>query len=240
MNGAAATASLYTVIRIPASSQRITELVIKFRDTKLAAIKADPEGNFARFEVESQLPDSVWKARLAGNTNFLVCVTTTDASLSPEDVLLQGDWAGYAALRERVSYEQYYAAPEMNQPVPEHPELEERWHLYDLYTLPAHRGRNVAKQLMDGCIALVENALTMDDSSKKARIRLMANPTRSWLIDWYRRFGFIEGGRANLRQGFVANGMQDSVPKDTTSTQDLRDRWETPFGLIMERVLESA
>ncbi|EAT79121.1 hypothetical protein HBI56_166750 [Parastagonospora nodorum] len=232
------TESAYIVLQIPASSPRIKELVIKFRDTRLAVLQADPGSSLAQYEVESQLPDSIWHGRLAGNTKFLVCVQATDRTLPPEHLLLQGDWAGYAALRERVSVEDYYLVPE--QPVPEDPDIEIRWHLYDLYTVPAHRGRNVAKKLVAGCVAVVEGDLGMDDSYKIARLRLYANPSYSWLIKWYERFGFKEGGRVNLRQGFVASAMQDSVPKDTTSTRELWERWERPFAYIMERVFEVA
>lgn len=238
MNATSTTESAYIVIQIPVSSRRIKELVIKFRDARLAVLQADPGSSLAQYEVESQLPDSVWHSRLAGNTRFLVCVKATGCTRSPEDLLLQGDWAGYAALRERVSIEDYYLAP--GQPVPEDPRLEIRWHLYDLYTVPVHRGRNVAKKLVDGCVAVVESDLAMDNSSKTARLRLYANPSYSWLINWYERFGFNEGGRVNLRQGFVASAMQDSVPKDTTSTRELWERWERPFAYIMERVFEVA
>lgn len=240
MDAAAITEEIYTVIRIPATSPRIDELVTRFRQVKLAALKADPTA-FLSYEVESLHPDPVWQDRLSGNVAYLVCVRTTESDLSPEDALLGGDWAGYSAVRERVSREEYYAHPNMGQPVPDHPELETRWHIYDLYTLPAHRGRNVAKKLVDACIAVVEHAMAADNSaSKQARIRLMVNPANLWLVQWYGRVGFKESGQATLRQGFTANGWENSVPENSVKSEELRKKWETPFGMIMETVTGGA
>jgi ribosomal protein S18 acetylase RimI-like enzyme len=220
MDAAAVTEETYTVIRIPATSPRIDELVARFREVKLAALKADPTA-FLNYEVESKHPDPVWKDRLDAKFAYLVCVRTTNPDLSPEDALLSGDWAGYSAVRERVSIEEYYTREDMGQPVPDHPELETRWHIYDLYTLPAHRGRNVAKKLIDGCIAVVEKAVAMEADSRRARIRLMVNP-------------------ATLRQGFTANGWENSVPANSREVEELRNKWEKPYGLIMEMTLDAA
>jgi ribosomal protein S18 acetylase RimI-like enzyme len=240
MDAAALTEDIYTVIRIPATSPRIDELVTRFREVKLAALKADPTA-FLNYEVESKHPDPVWKDRLDAKFAYLVCVKTTDPDLSPEDALLSGDWAGYSAVRERVSIEEYYAHEDMGQPVPDHPELETRWHIYDLYTMPAHRGRNVAKKLIDGCIALVERAIATDGAdSRRARIRLMVNPANVWLVKWYGKFGFKDSGMATLRQGFTANGWENSVPANSREVEELRNKWEKPYGLIMEVTLDAA
>jgi ribosomal protein S18 acetylase RimI-like enzyme len=233
----------YTVLRIPVTSPRITELVSKFRETRLAAIKADPAKSFVQYEVEIQHPLSVWQARLSGSITCLVCVAnaSADPTLTAEDVLLGGEWVGFAFVRGYISIEEYYAYPEMGQPMPEHPELESRWHIYDLYTLPAHRGHSVGSKLMEASIAVVGSILQADGLvNRRARVRLMANSKVAWLVRWYRDFGFKDSGRATLRQGFVANSMRDSIPKDTTSTEELRAKWETPIGLAMERVIEVA
>jgi ribosomal protein S18 acetylase RimI-like enzyme len=233
----------YVVLRIPVTSPRITELVTKFRDTRLAACKADPAKSFVQYEVEIQHPLSVWQARLSGSITCLVCVASAsaDPALTVEDVLLGGEWVGFAFVRGYISVEEYYAYPEMDQKMPEHPELETRWHIYDLYTSPAHRGHSVGSKLMEASVAVAEEILKEDGLvHRRARLRLMANSKVEWLVQWYRRFGFDDSGRATLRQGFVANGMQDSIPEDTTSTEELRAKWETPIGLAMERVIEVA
>jgi ribosomal protein S18 acetylase RimI-like enzyme len=232
----------YTVHQFPSTSPRITDLVKKYRDTKLAALKADPGSFLARYEVESRHSLSVWHTRLTRQITCLVCVANVDPGLSSEDALLTGEWAGFAAARGRVSFEDYYAYPQMGQPVPERPDLETRWHVYDLYTMPAHRGRSVATRLGESLLSVVaEETLAMGGiANKKARLRLIVDPRKTWLVDGYRRFGFNESGRVTLKQGFVANGMEESVPEDTTSTEQLIALWETPYGMAMEKIYSSA
>jgi GNAT superfamily N-acetyltransferase len=232
----------YTVLSLPATSPRFDELAMKFRETRLAAIKADPASSFVQYEVEYQHPASVWYARLSGQITCLICVLDADPALSSEDALLSAEWVGFAFIK-RASVEEYYAFPEMGQKVPERPEMETRWHLYDLYTMPAHRGRGVGSKLVEGSLAMAEEALRLDGTMngtahKTGRMRLMANSKVAWLVLWYRNFGFNDNGMATLVQGFTANSMVDSLPADTNSTEQLRARWETPIGLVMERLVQ--
>jgi GNAT superfamily N-acetyltransferase len=232
----------YSVLRIPAASPRIEDFVAKFRDTKLAALKADPGSFYQRYDVEALHPLSVWHARLTRQRTCLVCVATNGPVPSPEDALLHGEWAGFAAARGPISLEEYYCSPEMGQPVPKDPEHELRWHVYDLYTAPLHRGHGVAKKLGEGLIAVVvEDTRAMhDDVNKRARLRLIVNPKSTWLMKGYLDFGFKESGAVTLREGLEANGMAESVAEDTSSTEELRAMWETRYGMAMERVIDVA
>jgi GNAT superfamily N-acetyltransferase len=234
----------YTVLRIPTTSPRLDELAAKFRETRLAAIKADQANSFVLYEVECQLPLSVWRARISGDIICLVCVSNADPALYLEDALLSSDWAGFASAK-CMSVEEYYMFPEMGQTVPQRPEIEFRWHLFDLYTMPAYRGRSVGSKLAEGLLAVVEETLRLDGTTngtahKTGRMRLIVNPKVVWLVQWYRNLGFKDNGMATLVQGFTANNMRDSIPADTNSTEQLRARWETPIGLVMDRLVEIA
>jgi GNAT superfamily N-acetyltransferase len=230
----------YTVIRIPATSPHIADMVAKFRDTKLAALAADPGSFYQRYEVESLHPLSVWHARLTRQRTCLVCVATSDPSPSVEDALLTGEWAGFAAVRGPMSFEEYYVSPEMGQPVPRDPENEIRWHVYDLYTAPPHRGQGVAKKLGEGLIKVVtkDTQAINGGAIRRARLRLIVHPKATWLVNGYSSFGFKESGRVTLREGLVANGMAESVAEDTNSTEQLRAIWETRYGMAMEKVID--
>jgi GNAT superfamily N-acetyltransferase len=230
----------YTVLRIPAASPRIVDFVAKFRHTKLAALKADPGSFYQRYDVESLHPISVWHDRLTRQRTCLVCVATDGPVPSPEDALLNGEWVGFAATRGPMSFEEYYCSHEMGQPVPKDPECELRWHVYDLYTAPLHRGHGVAKKLGEGLIAAVteETRALNDGEIRRARLRLIVNPKSTWLVKGYRDFGFKESGMVTLAEGLVANGMAESVAADTNSTEQLRSIWETRYGMAMERVID--
>jgi GNAT superfamily N-acetyltransferase len=232
----------YTVLRIPTNSPHIADFVAKFRDTKLAALKADPASFYQRHDVESLHPLSVWHARLTSQRTCLVCVATKVPVSSSEDALLNGEWAGFAAARGPLSFEEYYSSPDMGQPVPKDPESELRWHVYDLYTAPLHRGHGVATKLGKGLTAVVaEDTQAMNDGViKRARLRLIVHPKSTWLVKGYLNGGFEKSGTVTLREGLVANGMAESVAEDTSSTEELRAIWETRYGMAMERVIDVA
>jgi GNAT superfamily N-acetyltransferase len=232
----------YTVLRIPATSPRLDELAEKFREIRLEAIKANPAGSFVLYDLEYKHPLSVWRARISGDVTCLVCVSNADPALSSEEVLLSADWAGFAFVK-CMSVEEYYSYPELGQVVSKSPEIEIRWHFYDLYTIPAHRGRNVGSKLVKASLTMAEEALRLQGPAngtvhKIGRMRLMAQAKQLWLVNWYRKFGFNDNGMATLVQGLTANNMRDSIPPDTNSTEQLRARWETPIGLVMERIIE--
>ncbi|KAH7062875.1 hypothetical protein BKA63DRAFT_188304 [Paraphoma chrysanthemicola] len=229
----------YTVIRVPAKSPRLTEIVTKFRDTKLTALKLEPEVFVQRYDLEVLHPVSVWQGRLSRQTTLLVCVVDADDSVSPEDALLQKEWAGFAAVRGPMTMEDYYHPPEMRHPMAEHPESETRWHYSDLYTIPAHRKRGVAMKLNKSRLAVATSGTrALGDTSKtQARLRLFVNPKRTWLVDFDRKVGFHDSHMVTLKEGLTANGMEESVPDDTQSTPELRALWETRYGLAMEQVI---
>jgi GNAT superfamily N-acetyltransferase len=225
----------YTILRLPASSLHIA----KFRDTKLAALEKDPGEWIYPYASEAKHPLSVWEARLAPPASVFVCVATPDTSLQNEDILIQGDWVGFVAVRGPMVYDAYYASPDMQQPIPQDPDAETRWHLYDFYVVPAHRGHGIARKLMAACVAAVgESSNTIGEGSiKRARIRIFVNAKKAGLMDLYHRWGFRESGTACIREGLLANGMGESVPKDTTSTEELRAFFEKRVGTAMEKVV---
>ncbi|KAF2035130.1 hypothetical protein EK21DRAFT_96910 [Setomelanomma holmii] len=189
------------------SSPRLTELGFKFRDTKLAALKADPGSFVQRYDLEVLQPVSVWQAHLARQITILACVVVEDACLSPEDALLNNEWAGFAAIRGPMTMEDYYPLPDIGQPL---------W-----------EGQlNVATEDTRGM------------NKQRARMRLFVNPKTTWLVAAYRQGGFQDSGMVTLREGFIANGMDESIPSDTTSTPELRVQWETRYGLAMEKIIE--
>ncbi|KAH7359495.1 hypothetical protein BKA66DRAFT_228955 [Pyrenochaeta sp. MPI-SDFR-AT-0127] len=233
----------YQILRIPTSSPHLSDLITKFRDTKLEALKCSPSEWIYQYASESGHPLSVWKARLARQNTILVCVATQDTSLSAEDALLQGEWVGFAVVRGPFAFEDYYAVPEMEQPVPEDPDVETRWHIYDLYTFPAHRGRGIATKLgAAGMAAVGEITAALSDKTKqRARVRLFCNPKNTALVDTYKRLGFEQSGRVTLKEGLEANGMAESIPaRDAMSSEHFKRVFDTRIGIAMERVIDIA
>lgn len=229
----------YTVFRVPVASPRIDDFVAKFRETRLAGIKADTANSFLAYEVEAEHPSSVWHARLFGGITSLVCVADADPTLSVEDALLSGTWAGFVFLKERLTSEEYYGIPNMALEMPEDSSLEARFHVFDLFISPDHRRRSAASTLVESSLAAIkEITLSEGSGTKKARVRMIMNPKNTWILGWYRRLGFVDRGTSTVVQGFLANGFGASIPEDTESTEELRSWWHAPIGLVMEGVMD--
>ncbi|UPX20844.1 uncharacterized protein EKO05_0011061 [Ascochyta rabiei] len=236
----------YKFIRVPRTSARFAELVTKFRITRLAALETDPASFVSQHATERALPLEIWTKRFSRDATILICVASNDTTpLDDETALIEGEWAGFAALRGPLKYEDYYFSPDMNLAIPENPQTEARWYLYDLYTKPLHRGRGLAKKLVNTCTELaIESTRTLrslpldnDASLQKARILLFMNPKNAWLVRMYEGFGFRGTGRVTMTEGFRAGALHESLPSDTESTEELRRFWHTRVGLAMEQVV---
>lgn len=235
----------YTILRIPTGSTRLTDLVSKYRTTKLAALKAEPAGFAAKYADEVRHPDSLWQQRLAAPSTIIICVATAPGSkpssttTSAEDVLLSGDWVGMITIRGPLPYSIFHL-PESGQPIPANPSLETRWHLCSLYTSPVHRGRGIAKKLVNASIEAAREQTRALENGKalKARIRLFHGAQATFLVDMYEAMGFEEAGKITLKEAFAANGDGEVVPKDTESTKELREAWEVRRNHAMEQVVD--
>jgi GNAT superfamily N-acetyltransferase len=228
----------YTIIRFPTQSLHIASLVTKYRDFKLAALKNDPSAFVQRYDIESRLPLSVWHTRLTTRSTTLICVATTKSVSDSEEALLAGEWVGIEAVIGPLPFEEYHTAFADAAPsAPQIPDHETRWHIYDLYVSPAHRGHGIAGMLRERLFAVIARE-TAALGARAARMRLLVNPKNIWVVEWDRRSGFEKHVMVTLKEGFTANGMRESVAEDTGSTEELRALWETRYGLCMERVMD--
>jgi GNAT superfamily N-acetyltransferase len=243
--------STYKIIHVPKTSPRLAEIVTKTRATRLHTLETDPTSWLSNHAAESSLPISVWERRLTSpDVTILVCIanSSNEDGRDPETNLIHSEWAGFAALRGPIKYEDYYVTPDMGLPIPASPKEELRWHLYDLYTLPKHRGQGVARRLIEECVATAvrhtegsEPTLapsTHTPEVKHAGIRLFMNPKNAWLITVYESMGFVKAGKVTLTEGFMANSMDESIPANTRETKEMIDLWHTRFGLAMEQVVK--
>lgn len=179
---------------------------------------------------------------------------TAPSNADDESVLLGAEWVGFAAVRGPMDVQDYYVSPDMGLPVPHRPDEERRWHVFDLYTLSAHRGRGLARSLVGECVdvavegtqelasspllACSDGAVRVSEVEvKQARIRLFVDPKNAWLVRMYEGLGFRAAGKVTLEEGFRANRLDESIPGDTRLDEELERLWHTRFGLAMEQVV---
>ncbi|KAL6710928.1 hypothetical protein ACN47E_006803 [Coniothyrium glycines] len=227
----------YRIIRIPTSSPNLSALIHRFRGTKLAALQEDPSAWVYQHAAESIHPMSVWEDRMTRKNTIFICVATTQVDLPDEEALASGEWAGFAAIRGPMSVEEYYPSADMDQQVPEKAHAETRWHVYDLYIFKAHRSCGLAPKMGAALFNTVREAASEDAAARKARVRLIVHPKSTRLVEGYRWMGFEKAGMVSLKEGLELNGMKESIPQDTNSTEELRALYETRYGMAMEKII---
>ena len=146
---------LYTTLRIPAKTPRLPELAEKFRAAKLSALERDPIAFAVKYEDEVLLLTAVWISRItAVGTETLICAATHEPrneADNEDDFLTSGEWVGMLTLRGPFTLSDFHL-PKSGQPVPSSPEKETRWQMVALYIDPSHRGRGLAKRLINSAI----------------------------------------------------------------------------------------
>jgi GNAT superfamily N-acetyltransferase len=249
MGSVAANDVQYAILRIPESSPRLPKIIAKFRDTKLSALYTSPSEWIYQHSAECNHPPSIWESRLANKNNVFVCVATKDATLPVDDLLVHGEWVAFAAVRGPLTYDEFYPDPDMQQPIPADPDVETRWHAYDLYTFPQHRGRGIARKLVAAILATCTAVSTTSDIQgfraesqkriERARIRLFVNAKNVPLVEMYERMGLEPAGSVSLKEGLIANGMGESIPeKEIMGAEEWEKRFETRIGTAMVKVVD--
>ncbi|KAF2729986.1 hypothetical protein EJ04DRAFT_515547 [Polyplosphaeria fusca] len=232
----------YKIVRICTGSPRLTELAAKFRETKLAALEAEPTGFATKLAEEALIPLTTWRQRLEAPANLLICLvpSLSAPSTSDEDALIYGDWVGMCTMRGPLPYSMFHL-PHSGQPVPANPDLETRWHLNNLYTNLEHRGRGLARRIVETGLEVAQEqtrALQGEDEQMKARVRLFFDPSKTHLHRMYSGLGFKEAGKITLGEAFVANGDAEQLPADMSS-EEAKMKWGRRYGLSMERIVDA-
>ncbi|KAH7121261.1 hypothetical protein B0J11DRAFT_508289 [Dendryphion nanum] len=231
---------MYQVIRIPLHSSRLSELILKFKAAKLAALVAEPTSFATRHAEEALLPILAWEQRLAAPSATFICVAVSKDNVESGDeaFLLLNEWVGMVTIRGPLPYSDFYL-PATGQPQPAESRLEAYWHMATLYVSSAHRNRGLAKRLVNAAIEYARRQVILNENSERimrARIRLFCDPRKQHVVRMYSNLGFSEAGRNTLKEAFEANGDESQIPADTNSTETLRNRWELRFGLAMEKM----
>lgn len=234
--------TMYRVVRIPLNSARTSDFIQKFRAAKLAALVAEPTSFATRHAEEILLPTSTWEQRLGAPAATFICVKIAEDQVGAEeeDILQSNDWVGMVSIRGPLAFSDFYI-PATGQPRPGDPDQEIYWHMATLYVSGDHRNRGLAKNLIITAMDHARQQAVLNERSeriKQARIRLFCDPGKQLVVRMYSNLGFSEAGRNTMREAFEANGDKELVPKDTSSSDVLNKRWETRFGLSMEKVVD--
>lgn len=224
----------YKIHHLPASDPvLIPFLAGKFSSLRLAALTTSQTSFSSTFERESVFTASQWIARLQrpGFHNF-IAVAYAAGTLPEFQTIDAGDWVGSATLIgpvPRASFELF----ESGGPSPGDDEVESKWQMTAVYNSPEHRGKGVAKMLIQGAMDFAFN----EGEGRGSRMRIMIHPKNVLVKTLYGNLGFEEAGKMTLVEACVANGDAEMVPSDGGKGD--RVKYHSRLGIVMERVVRT-
>ena len=189
----------------------------QYRDLRLNALKASPDSFSSTYDIESAFTDAYWIDRLiAPDRELFICAATplNHDPLCPNDI----QWIGQVTMRGPLSEAQFELPMEAGQPPQKSDEEEERWQMLSLFTLPEHRGHGLGSKLCKEAINHLQSSGTLP---RDIQVRLIIKAGNQVAVEFYRRLGFVHGGRATLVEALIANGDEDLLPTDQASAKYL-------------------
>jgi ribosomal protein S18 acetylase RimI-like enzyme len=73
--------------------------------------------------------------------------------------------------------------------------VESKWHMTAVFNSPNHRGKGVAKMLIQAAVDFAEREA---GEGRKSRVRIMIKPTNFVVKKLYEALGFVDAGRCTL------------------------------------------
>ncbi|ETS85323.1 hypothetical protein PFICI_03348 [Pestalotiopsis fici W106-1] len=205
----------YTFFRIIQNDPDIMSLAHRYKTLRLQGLQQSPSAFSSTHEIESQFSDGFWASRLqAKGRETFICATQS------------GDWVVQVTLRGPLSVEDYRLPPAAGQPDVLPSDIEEKWQMLSLYTLPDYRGKSLGKRL---CRAAFAYLVSLERAQSKVRVRIMVKPENTATLHLYKSLGFEDAGRCTLEEALRANGDSELLPHG-----DLPEKYTTRTGLIMD------
>ncbi|KAE8452150.1 hypothetical protein EG329_001617 [Mollisiaceae sp. DMI_Dod_QoI] len=226
------TSYIYKIHHVPTSDDSLLPFLAgKFASLRLSALTVSATAFSSTFEIESAFTSFQWIERLRRPLVHTFVAVAYGSGTAPEQQTIDaGDWIGSATLLGPFSKEMY-ELPESGGPVIESDEVESRWQMTAVYNSPEHRGRGIAKMLINGAL---EFAARQGGKRKSSRIRIMIHPKNIVVKKLYEGLGFVDAGTTTLAEAYFSNGDMELLPPDGGASDP--GKYHTRAGIIMERV----
>jgi GNAT superfamily N-acetyltransferase len=225
---------IYKIHRLPTSDPlQLAFLAGRFSSLRLSALTTSPNAFATTFADESKLTSSQWVSRLIRPLVHTFIAIAYSSDTAPEDQVIDaGDWIGSATVLGPL-LKAKYELPESGGEAPESDEKESKWQMTAVYNSPLHRGKGVAKLLIEDAVKFTEEEAKKEGNGN--RMRIMIKPDNVVVKKMYGGLGFVDAGMCTLAEAFEANGDEGMVPADGGKSQP--EKWNNRLGLIMEKVV---
>jgi GNAT superfamily N-acetyltransferase len=224
----------YRTYVISPTSPSIAFLSGKFSAISLRALAVDPASFGMSYHTESTFSPSTWLARIT-RPNIRIFITVVHPSTLPSELhtIEHGDWIGMVTQIGPTPKAEFWL-PDSGCPEPEGDDIETKFHQTALWIEAAHRGKGVAKQLIEAGVAYAKESI--EGSVTQARVRAFTGPSNEGSLRLYGSRGFPAVGKCTIREAVIANGNGEG---------GFWGRWDwgeemlgVRVGVIMERVVK--
>lgn len=200
---------------------------------RLSALQTAPASFGSTFARESKFTAKQWYAFLRRPLIHYFVAVAYPAATAPEDQTLDtGDWIGCSVFIGATP-KAIFEIPASGGPEVGSDEEENKWHMTFLYSSPLHRGKGVAKMIINGAEEyIVKDA--QETGRKSIRMRIFLAPTNEQAYKLYSRLEFVDSGKCTYMEAIAANGDAELLPAcgGLSSPQKYLSR----DGLAMEKV----
>lgn len=145
-----------------------------------------------------------------------------------------GDWVGMVT-QIGPTPKVVYWFPQAGADEPLGDELETKWHQTATWIDPAHRGRGVAKQIVEAGVNFARESVT--GSVVQARLRAVTGPDNNTSKSLYGGRGFPHVGYCTIAEAVGANGNAEFGFHGKALAELPVEMVEGRLGVVMERVV---
>ncbi|KAF4637731.1 hypothetical protein G7Y89_g337 [Cudoniella acicularis] len=222
---------IYKIHHLPTSDHLLLAFLAgKFSSLRLTALTVSAAAFSSTFALESKFSSPQWITRLSRQgIHTFIAVAYTPGTLPEQQTIDAGDWIGSATLlgpKPKLDYE----LKESGEEVPGEDDEEGKWQMTAVFSAPEHRGRGVAKMLVEAAVDFAAN----EGDRKACRVRIMIHPDNAVVKRLYDGMGFVDAGRCTLSEAFVQNGDESLLPADGGKGEP--EKYFNRLGLIMEKI----
>jgi GNAT superfamily N-acetyltransferase len=164
------------------------------------------------------------------SVHYLIAVAYAPDTRSEQQTIDSGDWVGNATLIGPITKDAY-ELPESGGPEVGGDDVETRWQMTAVFNTPLHRGKGIAKMLIN---CALEFAVKESGKDRESRTRIMIHPRNIEVKRLYEGLGFVDAGRCTLAEAYRSNGDANMLPSDGGVSDP--EKYLVRLGTVMERV----
>jgi GNAT superfamily N-acetyltransferase len=202
----------------------------KFASLRLSALTVSAPAFSSTFEIESAFTASDWIVRVQRpSVNYLIAVAYASNTSLEQQTIDRGDWIGSATLIGPITKEAYElresGGPEIGED-----DVETRWQMTAVFNAPQHRGKGIAKMLINEALEFAAK----ESNGRESRTRIMIHPKNIVVKKLYEGLDFVGAGKCTLAEAYISNGGASMLPLEGGTSDP--EKYLNRLGTIMEKV----